>query len=485
MRIAGYAFGALQAAASVVFMILLHFSKLLPGSLEALIDLVLVLLCSLVFITQRWKITGIITKIMSVLLSVVMIMGDVYLLKTYLVLNNISGEKHMTTQYGVYVLKDGKIDLIEQLGNSKLGYMHENGDSGSKKMIEHLKQEKGFAGETSECDDMQKLVDMLYSGDVNAIVLNTGFAGMFNDTEGYSDFEEKTVMIYSKDFVSEIVTMPDNDEDKDGNEPEALNGGDTITFYISGIDQYGPPTTVSRSDVNILCVINKKTHQVLLINTPRDYYVALPNSNGVKDKLTHAGNYGVNCSIGTLEMLYGIKVDYYVKVNFTGFINIIDSIGGIDVYSEYDFTTIHGGYHYVKGMNHLSGIEALGFARERYNLAGGDRQRGRDHMLIIEALIKKLASPALLSNYNSVLDSIEQSVVTSMPYDKISELIRFQIDNMPSWEVVQYSVDGVGESNTTFSLNMKVYVMVPDMNTVAKAQEYLRTIYSDEKVELK
>lgn len=485
MRIAGYLFSAIQGIASVIFMILLHFSNLIPNLYKGLIDVVLVLLCVLTVITQRWKIAGIATKLLSVLLSVVLVMGNIYLYKTYAALSSISGETGMTTQVGVYVLKTGTVREIEQLCNGKLGSLQTPDSSGTQQMVEHLQQEKGFQGECIAYTDMLELVDALYSGAVDGIVLGVGFAGMLEDTEGYSDFADKTLMIYSKDFVSEVEGLPsDGDSSQDNPYADVLNGGDTITFYISGIDQYGPPTTVSRSDVNILCVINKTTHQVLLINTPRDYYVPLPNSNGVRDKLTHAGNYGVTCSMGTLEALYGIKADYYIKVNFTGFISIIDAIGGIDVYSEYEFTTIHGGYHYVKGMNHLSGIEALGFARERYNLAGGDRQRGRDHMLIIEALIKKLASPALLANYTAVLDSLEESMVTGMPYDDISALIRFQIDEMPAWDIVQYSVDGVGEYHTTFSLNRELYVMIPDMATVEKAREYLKTIYSDRTVDL-
>ena len=109
--------------------------------------------------------------------------------------------------------------------------------------------------------------------------------------------------------------------------------------YISGVDNRGELTEKARSDVNILAVVNPTTKQVALINTPRDYYVDLAGTDS-KDKLTHAGLYGVETSMATLGNLYGVNVEHYLRINFAGFINIIDAIGGVDVYSDQAFTSV-------------------------------------------------------------------------------------------------------------------------------------------------
>ena len=238
---------------------------------------------------------------------------------------------------------------------------------------------------------------------------------------------------------------------------------------------------VSRSDVNIIMSINKKTHNILMINTPRDYYVPLSISNGVRDKLTHAGVYGIECSRNTLEMLYGIQIDYYVKVNFSGFEKIIDSLGGVDVTLDYSATLSQAGNLTVhNGVNHFNGEQALAFARERYAYSDGDRQRGRNQMMIMEAAIKKACSPAIISNYTSVLSEVSKNVITDMSYDFIADLAQTQLNDMAAWNITQISVTGVGSySSTTYSMpGWSLYIMVPDEESVENAREQIRDNYN-------
>ena len=184
-------------------------------------------------------------------------------------------------------------------------------------------------------------------------------------------------------------------------------------------------------------------------------------------------------------MLYGINIDYYLKVNFTGFVDIINALGGIDVYSEYDFVAYHGGYHYNVGMNHLDGMQALGFARERYSFAQGDRQRGRNQMEVIKALINKMTSKEMITNYNNVMAAVGNSMVTNMPQEEISKLFKMQIEEMPTWNIQMYSVNGTGSSQYTYSMpNRSVYVMIPDQATVDKARTYLDLIHEDKPIEI-
>ena len=219
--------------------------------------------------------------------------------------------------------------------------------------------------------------------------------------------------------------------------------------------------------------VNPLTGNIVLISTPRDYYVPFSISNGVKDKLTHAGNYGIDVSMDTLKMIYGIDFDYYVRLNFTGFVKIIDALGGIDVDSDYAFSA--AGFSYKEGLNeNLSGIEALWFARERHSFAAGDHQRGRDQMKVIESVIAKCQSPALLKNYDSILSEISECFQTNMTKKSIKSLVRFQLNRAPKWKITQYSVSGQGTSDYTYSIpNQKAYVMVPDENTINTAKQLL------------
>ena len=251
-----------------------------------------------------------------------------------------------------------------------------------------------------------------------------------------------------------------------------------ITVLISGsdtrdsaIDQRG------RSDVNIIARVNLETHQVLLVSTPRDYFVPLALDGGPKDKLTHAGIYGMDVLMGTLENLYGITIDYYFRVNFTGFIDIIDALGGIEVYSAYTFDTKQAkGYSFQQGMNQMDGAAAKAFVQERYSFPDGDRQRGRNQLAVVEAVIRKALSPSILSGYLDILESVESCIDTSVPYDLVADLVRWQLSENPQWEIESYSVNGSDAHSTTYSMNQSLYVMIPDESTVQEAQDKLASV---------
>ena len=226
-----------------------------------------------------------------------------------------------------------------------------------------------------------------------------------------------------------------------------------------------------------MATVNTETHQVLLVSTPRDYFVPLSISNGVPDKLTHAGIYGIDVSKDTLAMLYQTDIDYYFRVNFGGFEKIIDSLGGITIVSDYTFDSQNvDGYSYVKGENQVNGAQALAFARERYAFSEGDRQRGKNQLHVIEGVINKAMSPALLKNYSQTMESLVGSFETNVPYDVIAGLIRQQLSDGGDWSVESYSVDGSGATKVPYSMSMAAYVMIPDMNTVNTAIEKMNQV---------
>jgi LCP family protein required for cell wall assembly len=218
-----------------------------------------------------------------------------------------------------------------------------------------------------------------------------------------------------------------------------------------------------------------------MVNTPRDYYIPLSVSNGVRDKLTHAGNFGVECSKNTLGMLYGVEAEYYIRMNFTGFVDIIDAMGGVDVNSDYAFTTASG-YSFEKGMNYnMDGFKALAFARERKSFPTGDNQRGKNQMTLINAMINKLASGNTLTNYNDIMNAIAGSFQTNFTSDEIYSLIHMQLDDMSAWTIESYSVTGKGSNDKTFSMpSVYTYVMEPNMDTVYQAREMIKKVLTEE-----
>jgi len=251
---------------------------------------------------------------------------------------------------------------------------------------------------------------------------------------------------------------------------------DPFSIYISGIDTSGPIGTVSRSDVNIVLTVNPKTRKILLTSIPRDYYVTLHGTTGPKDKLTHAGLYGIDTSIATIEDLLNIKIEYYLKVNFDTLVSVVDKIGGVDVYSDMDFKTYKGTIK--KGMNHLNGEEALAFSRERKYFAEGDRKRGEHQEEVIKAIINKVSSSTvMLTNYSSILSSLNGSFETSLPESSIKKFVKFQLDEMRPWTVATQNLDGTGSSAYTYSIpNENLYVMIPEESTVVRASDAIHEL---------
>ena len=259
-----------------------------------------------------------------------------------------------------------------------------------------------------------------------------------------------------------------------------------FVIYLSGVDTRGELTEKARSDVNILAVVNPQTKQVALINTPRDYYVDLAGTNS-KDKLTHAGLYGVETSMATLGNLYGVNVDQYLRINFAGFISIIDAVGGVDVYSDQAFTSVGSpGYYdpttFAEGWNHLDGKSALAFARERHAFASGDIQRGINQMKVIDAMMNKIKSPTVLMNFSKLMDAVSDCFVTSLSQEQISALVRMQLASLSDWDIQSYAVTGTsGKSSQCYSAKgQSLYVMKPDENSVNQAKELIASVLGGE-----
>lgn len=478
-KIISYILAALQSGVSLLFIYFIIKLDILPTKYFVMITATLVVLCLLNFVLQMKKVPGIVMMVVGLVVTVVLSVGSVYLSKAVLMRDKITGVNTKIDEMAVYVMAEDSAQVINDTAGYKFGILKTQDRESTDKAIEEISNVIGGGLDTSEEEDFFTLVDKLYTGEYDAVVMNTAYADVISETEGYEDFLEKVRAIHLTEVKTEIKWY---EEETDMSQYFTLND-DVFTLYISGIDTYGSVAKTSRSDVNIIFVANTKTRQMLLLSTPRDYYVPLSISNGVKDKLTHAGIYGINCSKDTLAELYNVPIQYYFRLNFNGFIEIIDALGGITVNSNESFVTRHGSYTINRGINNLDGKQALSFARERYALKDGDRQRGKNQMEVIKQVINKMSSPSMLYNYMDIMDAVSGCIQTSMPRDMINGLVKMQINDMRKWNVVSYSADGKSTRATTFSVpRSSLYVMEPDQATIGHAKELIQKVIDGEKI---
>lgn len=477
MRVTGYIICLLMLIAGIATGIYLIKLNVLPVKYILIYGVICGIFTIIFIIMQRWLIPGIIAKFLALIVSGFMVIACMYIGYTYNEVQEMVGVITKVDNIQVYVLADDEAEDIYDAKDYIYGILATQDRENTDIVREDIEDKIQDTLDVREYDSVISLISALYDHEVGAVILNSAYVSFVEDDVSYGDFGDKVKSIAYKNIETEMV-METPDEVL---ENYLYNGDRVFTIYISGIDTSGSPNVTSRSDVNIILTANLDTRQILMISTPRDYYVPLSISNGVRDKLTHAGIYGIDVSKDTLAMLYGVQVNDYVKINFTGFKEIIDELEGITVYSDYDFST--GRYHFTKGYNNLNGEEALAFARCRYAFATGDRQRGENQMAVIEAVINKLVSSDMLYNYTDTLNAISDSMITSMTYDEISELVKFQLNDMQGWDIMSYSVNGYDSSNTTYSTGSQMlYVMVPNEETVEQAKEYLSQMYAGEKI---
>ena len=460
---------ALLAVATVVALVSTAGKGLLPGNYTGIIIgiVVAILVVSVIAMLRKWS--NIVMIVITALAAAAALMAAGFAGKVNRTVDIITAKERdiNVSEMKVAVLKDAPYNSLSDLESKAIGYDSNLSDDEILKIKTHIDEKASnlvYRGEAG----IAELADSLRDDTVPAIVLNESYLEILDETEGYETFEDEIRYIDEFNIETDVVTNP-------------VKNTDVFTVYISGIDTYGDVVNTSRSDVNILAGVNTKTKKIQLVSTPRDYYVHIPVSGEAYDKLTHAGMYGIQNSIGAIEGIYGKNVDYYVRMNFTGFETIIDAIGGIDVESDYDFDVTGGGYHFNKGMNHLSGIEALAFARERKAFASGDNQRGQHQMKVITATLQKLTSSRdILLNYNTILDKVSDSFQTNMPQDVLYKIVNRQLSDDSGWDVQSYAVTGQGSSNTTFSMpNTYTYVMLPDESMIEEAKQKLDAVLSE------
>lgn len=486
VRAPGFMIGAIMLAESVVIFYFIWKLNLLPNNYLALIGAGLIVFSGIVYaLSSNFKnhIRFVLGTILCVCMTVVCVIGVSYARKADSLYKQMTETTKDITEVGVYGAAEGEIKSIESLSkDDTVGILATLDREVTDAALAELEETTGNKYQLKEYDDAIQGIEGLEKNETSVFICNDAFFEIVREAEGNENIDERVTKI---DVLSVETEADQKNAEEEGNFEQAKATVKTeediadkpFKVFISGIDTRGEMTAKSRSDVNIIATINPKTKQILLVSTPRDYYVPLSISKGVPDKLTHAGIYGIDVCVDTMEMLYDTDMDYYFRINFGGFVKVIDALGGITIQSDYDFTSGNvSGHHFNKGANEVDGKTALVFARERYAFADGDRQRGRNQMAVIKGVANKVMSTEILTNFSEILENVGGCFETDIPYDTLAMMAKGQLDSGSDWNIVSYSVSGEGTRKVPYSMSQSVYVMIPDQSTVDEAKSLMQDI---------
>lgn len=477
LRGIGIVLSILLVVASFYLLYQLIKINVLPTKLLFLITIVFVLLDAIFALLLCYYTRAIVSKIICVVITLVLIfgscMGGYYISKTGSLLTNITNvTKHAKNTVSVVVKQSSDIKNKSQLNGLSVGTLRTIGTQGSSKALTELSKD-GIVMNQSEYDSLSSMLEAFYNGEVDSIIINESSRSQILDMESYADFDNNTRVVYQTSYkventdkanaVSDITSKPFN---------VLISGSDTR----GGFDENG------RSDVIMVATINPKTSTILLTSVPRDYYVTTACDaadgcmQGALDKITHTGIHGTNTTKRTVEQLLGVEINYTFKVGFDTVTDLVDALGGVDVYVEPGYAVSTSTFSVHEGTNHLDGQHALAYARERYSYTEGDRQRTKNQQQVLMGIVNEATKPSVITKYASIMDAMANTFSTTMSNEEISDLIKYQINNNPKWKMEQYMVDGTGDTLMCAELGDAASVMVPDQSTVKMAKDKINAV---------
>lgn len=451
--------------------------NVLPTKLLFLITIIFVLLDAIFVLLLCYFSKGIVSKIICIVLTLVLVfgscLGGYYISKTGSLLTNITNvTKHAKNTVSVVVKQSSDIKNKSQLNGLSVGTLRTIGTQGSSKALTELSKD-GIVMNQSEYDSLSSMLEAFYNGEVDSIIINESSRSQILDMESYADFDNNTRVVYQTSYkventdkanaVSDITSKPFN---------VLISGSDTR----GGFDENG------RSDVIMVATINPKTSTILLTSVPRDFYVTTACDaadgcmQGALDKITHTGIHGTNTTKRTVEQLLGVEINYTFKVGFDTVTDLVDALGGVDVYVEPGYAVSTSTFSVHEGTNHLDGQHALAYARERYSYTEGDRQRTKNQQQVLMGIVNEATKPSVITKYASIMDAMVNTFSTTMSNEEISDLIKYQINNNPKWKMEQYMVDGTGDTLMCAELGDAASVMVPDQSTVKMAKDKINAV---------
>ena len=436
--------------------------------LNIIITIGLLVVLAISIFLQKTKKSALVTTVVLVIFSLVSLVG-IFGFKQMIDITNRMNQTaaFSEVEMSIVVPKESDIKDVSQLTSVQAPTKVDKNNIET--LMSALKKDKKVDVKVDDVASYQEAYDNLKSGKSKAMVLSGSYASLLESVDSNYASNLKTIYTYKI-------------KKKNSNSAKQVDSK-VFNIYISGIDTYGSISTVSRSDVNIIMTVNMNTHKILLTTTPRDAYVKIPGGGADQyDKLTHAGIYGVETSEQTLENLYGIKIDYYARINFTSFLKLIDQLGGVTVHNDQAFTSLHGKFDFPVGDIQMNSEQALGFVRERYSLDGGDNDRGKNQEKVISAIVNKLASLKSVSNFTSIVNNLQDSVQTNMSLDTINALANTQLDSGSKFTVTSQAVTGTGSTGqlTSYAMpNSSLYMMKLDDSSVASASQAIKNMMEE------
>lgn len=461
------------AISMVVFIANLISFQILPLRYVILLGLVFVLLltglCWILFSKRIAKINRILTNVLISVITILFCVGSWYFQQANQAIDHITieaGDKEYEI-ISVVVRKDNPAEELKDVEDGTFAIAEKIDVNNTKQTLEDIKKQLKHEVNTKAYTSMNEVAGALLDKEVDAMILNEAYRSLLD--EEHPKFDNDTKVIYTFKIEKEVKKI--------GSQVDVNR--DSYNIYISGIDTYGPIATKSRSDVNMIATVNPQTHKILLTSIPRDYYVAQTCQGNQYDKLTHTGIFGVDCTVESVENLLGITINYYGRVNFSSLENIVDAIGGIDVYNEIGFYSGVDGTLIPAGYLHMYGNTALKFARERHAYADGDRQRGRNQMIVLEAILDQAMSPAIITGYSGIMDAVSNNFQTNMTKEEMTSIIRRQINEGGDWTFTQQSVNGEGSTDWCPANGTYSYVMIPDQTTLDAAIAQIQNVMKE------
>ena len=480
-RVFGVIFSIVMIAATMYLLFNIIKLNLLPTKLLFLITIVFVLLDLIFILLLCFSTKGVVSKIICIIFALAVSLGSClggyYMSKTGGLLSSMTNvAKHSKNTVSIVVKESSDMKKKTDLAGRSVGTLANINTVGSKKILKELTN-SGISMEQKEFGSMTEMLESFYNGEVDSIVISESSRSQITDMEAYANFDNNTRVVYQTSYkventdkakaVSNITNTPFN---------VLISGSDTR----GGFDENG------RSDVIMVATVNPKTGTVLLTSVPRDFYVTTACDagdgcqEGALDKITHTGIHGTNTTKRTVEKLLGIEINYTFKVGFDTVTDLVDAIGGIDVtvapgYAVDSFLMIPS-FSVHEGVNHLNGQQALAYSRERYAYTEGDRQRTKNQQQVLMAIVDKITSPAIATNYASIMDTLSNTFSTTMSSQEISDLIKYQLNSNPKWKMEQYMVNGTGDTLMCAELGDAAYVMVPDQSTVTTAKNKINAV---------
>ena len=436
--------------------------------LNIIITIGLLVVLAISIFLQKTKKSPLVTTVVLVIFSLVSLVG-IFGFKQMIDITNRMNQTaaFSEVEMSIVVPKESDIKDVSQLTSVQAPTKVDKNNIET--LMSALKKDKKVDVKVEDVASYQEAYDNLKSGKSKAMVLSGSYASLLESVDSNYSSNLKTIYTYKI-------------KKKNSNSAKQVDSK-VFNIYISGIDTYGSISTVSRSDVNIIMTVNMNTHKILLTTTPRDAYVKIPDGGADQyDKLTHAGIYGVETSEKTLENLYGIKIDYYARINFTSFLKLIDQLGGVTVHNDQAFTSLHGKFDFPVGDIQMNSEQALGFVRERYSLDGGDNDRGKNQEKVISAIVNKLASLNSVSNFTSIVNNLQDSVQTNMSLDTINALANTQLDSGSKFTVTSQAVTGTGSTGqlTSYAMpNSSLYMMKLDDSSVESASQAIKNLMEE------